>query len=120
MTDGLGTADLTWMRELIDTTLPDTCAIVRGTATFDSEGGNKTTWGTVAGTVYCRMDMRSGKEETTAGAIQPYSTYVLSLTHDQSILTKDRIIFNGGTFNVISVNASQSWIGVKRAVLEKV
>jgi SPP1 family predicted phage head-tail adaptor len=120
MTDVLGTAELNAIRAVIDTTLPDTCAIVRGTAVMDGQGGNSTTWGTVAGTVNCRMDMRGGKEATAAGAVQPYSTYVLSLTHDQSIQTNDRVIFGGGTFNVMSVNASQSWIGVKRAVLEKV
>lgn len=118
MSDTLGTAELEAIRNTIDTTLPDTCYILRGTAAIDGQGGHTTDWATV-GTASCRMDMKSGKEATTAGAIQPYSTYVLSMTHDTDILAKDRVVYSAGTYNVTSVNLG-SWLGVKRAVVEKI
>ena len=85
---------------------------------MDGQGGNTSSWATV-GAASCRMDMQGGKEYNTAGAIQPYSTYVLSMKHDTNILTKDRVVYGGSTFNVTSVN-SGSWLGVKRAVVEKI
>lgn len=115
----ISSSELTAMRSTVDTlALPDTCYILRGTLVPDNQGGGSTTWSTI-GTASCRLDMRSGNKTTTAGAIQPYSTYVLSLTHDQDILTADRVVYSGSAFNITSVN-SGSWLGVKRAVLEKI
>jgi len=118
VSDILGTVELAAIRATIETTMPDTCYVLRGTAAVDGQGFGSMSWATV-GTASCRLDMNSGRESTTAGAIQPYSTYVLSVKHNTSILTKDRIVYGGSTFNVTSVN-SGSWLGVKRAVLEKI
>jgi len=120
----LSSDDLAYMREAIDELLPDTCDILQVTQTADGYGGVTQTWGTAAaGTaVPCRLDMVMSRiNESTAGAsVRAYQETVLSTPYNITIATTNRILHEGTTYAVQSVNTGQSWIAVKRVTLERI
>ena len=106
------------MREAIDDLLPDTCNILSVTRTADGKGGWTETWGTASASVACRLDMKSGMEQVQGGGVQPYKSYMLSLPYSTTITTDYRVVHSGITYEVKTVNTSQSWIAVRRVELE--
>ena len=107
------------MREAISDLLPDTCDILSVTRTADGKGGWTDSWGTASAGVACRMDSTQGMEQMVGGGLKAYQSYMLSLPYDTTITTAYRVLFNGTSYNVTSVNTDQSWIAVKRVTLEK-
>lgn len=107
------------MRAAISELLPDSCNILTPTNTPDSEGGVTTAWGT-SSAVACRLDAKQGREMLTGGAIQPYTTYILSLPYDTTIAQTSRVLHGGVTYAVKSINLNQSWIAVRRVELERI
>ena len=119
----LTNSELSYMREAIGELLPDTCNLLTATNTPDGAGGVTTTWGTASASVACRMDYTSqnrADESITAASLRPYSGYILSIPHNTTINTEYRVEHSGFTYNVLSVNNSQSLIAVKRVVLERI
>lgn len=117
---GLSLSDLTEMRRLILDLLPDTCDILSMTKVSDGQGGQTTTWAAASSGVACRLDMQQGREMVAGGALQPFTSFVLSLPYDTAIATTNRVTHNDVTYAVTSVNNNQSWIAVKRVMLELV
>jgi head-tail adaptor len=111
--------ELTQIRLDIETCLPDTCNILSLTRTSDGMGGWSETWGTTYSTVTCRLDFTSGAENVTAGALVPYTRAVVSLPQSTVITAQNRIEHGGNTYTVQAVNLG-SWLGVKRASVEKI
>lgn len=117
---GLSLADLTEMRTLILDLLPDTCDILSVTKVSDGQGGMTSTWTTTTAGVACRLDMQQGREQISGGALQPFTSFMLSLPYDTTITTTNRVAINDVTYAVTSVNNNQSWIAVRRVMLELV
>lgn len=112
-------AELASMREGINSLLPDTCGIITYVGTSDGQGGiTYSASGTT--TSSCRLDKKSGFEKDAAGALIPFSGWMLSLPYNTVINEQNKVTHGGYTYNVLSVNTDASWIAVKRAVLERV
>ena len=113
--------ELAQIRVDLETTLPDTCNILTLSRTSDSQGGWSETWGTATLAVECRFDFiaRSSSERVTANALLPYSEAIVTFPQDTTITEQNRIEHNSVTYSVQSVNLG-SWLGVKRASVEKI
>ena len=115
----IDTAMLAAMRSAISELLPDTCNIVSITNTADSEGGWTEARGTTGTAIACRMDVSQGREQVTGGAVQPYTTYMLSLPYDATVAPANIIEHSSVNYAVKSVNRNQSWKAVVRVELER-
>ncbi len=115
----LPTAELTQLREDLLDAMPDTCNILSLTRTSDSQGGWTETWGTASLAIACRLDFIGGAEAVTGGALIPYTWAIVTLPQATTITAQNRVEHNGVTYTVQSVNLG-SWLGVKRATLEKI
>ncbi len=112
----LSAADLEYMRNSTERLMPDSCNFVSITNTPDGEGGVAQARGTV-GTSICRLDVVSGREQVTGGAIQPYISYVMSLPYDTTLQADYIIEHSGADYAVKSINLGQSWKVVVRVEL---
>jgi hypothetical protein len=106
-------------RTIANDLLPDTCNICSITTTPDGEGGVTTSRGTVGTAIACRLDVISGREQVTGGAIEPYIAYKLSLPYDATVGLTNIIEHNSVDYQVKAVNLSQSWKAVVRVDLER-
>src|SRR5512145_2650721 len=116
---GLTASELTGMRDAIELLLPDTCNICTLTNSPDGEGGVTVSRATAGTSIACRLDVITGNEQVTGGAIQPYISYKMSLPYDTTIAEENIIEHSGVDYHVKSVNQSQSWIAVRRVDLER-
>jgi head-tail adaptor len=112
-------AELAQIRTDLENTLPDTCNILSGSTTSDGQGGWSETWGTAYQGVACRLDFIGGRESVAGGALMPYAKAIVTLPQDTVITAQNRIEHDGNTYTVQAVNIG-SWLGVKRATVEKV
>ena len=113
------TGELTAIRTEIGNLLPDTCSILTPAYTSDGAGGQTVTYGTVTG-VTCRLDALSGDESVSAGAVQSFGRYVLTIPTSGTIVPTNQVVHGGITYNVISVNTDASWQACKRSIVEMV
>ena len=114
----LPAAELDQLRTDLETTLPDTCNILSLTRTSDSQGGWTEAWGTAGTSISCRLDFIGGAEAVTAGALIPYSRAVVTVPQSTTVTAQNRIEHGGNTYTVQAVNVG-SWLGVKRATVQK-
>ena len=91
--------------------LSDTGHILRGSATDDQGGGITQVWGT-AGTVSCRIDPLSGREQVFGGQIDDRTTHVLTLPAGTDISDTDQVVIaSRGTFEVTAVRTrTREWV----------
>lgn len=110
-------ADLTWMREEVENTLPDTCNILSVTKTSNGQGGFTQSWGTAVASVACRVDaMKQADAVTVVGeAGRVYNRFVVTMPHDTAITAANRIEANGYTLAVETVDPAKSEIACLRA-----
>lgn len=111
-------SELAQMQTDIETLLPHTCDILSLTYTSDGQGGMVETWGTAYAGISCRVDYKTGKETVTSGALNPYHSAIISLPHDTTIDTGNRVQSGANVFSVQSVNAGQSDKAVTRVTAE--
>lgn len=116
----LTTQELAQIRNDIELLFPDTCNILSLTRTSDGQGGWSEAWGTATANVSCRIDYETGRESVNADSLKPYQAAYVSIPYDTTVTTANRIEINSIAHTVHSVNINQSWIGVKRAKVEKV
>ena len=117
---GLTNAELESIRAAIEDLLPGTATILSVTHTSDGQGGFTDTWGTVSSNVTCRLDTAKPGTQAQFGAmIQPFQGYVLTVAHDQTVTTANRVVVGGYTFEVVSVDFAKSWDGSRRVYLER-
>jgi len=120
----LSDTELTAIRNDVSDLLPDTGYILSVTGTANGAGGQSESVGT-AGTTTYRLDakvmtMLSSGEKITAGALQPFHTFMLTLPYGATITTENRFKDKDGViYNVTSVDSGKSWIASKRCVVEK-
>ncbi len=115
----LPAAELDQLRADLETCLPDTCNILSMTRASDSQGSWIETWGTASLTVACRLDFILGGEAVTAGALGPYTRAIVTLPQETTITAQNRVEHDGNTYTVQAVNLG-SWLGVKRATVQKI
>jgi head-tail adaptor len=111
--------ELDQIRTDLETTLPDTCNIMTLTRTSDSQGGWTEAWGTASTAVACRVDFIGGQEAVQSGGLLPYTRAIVTLPHDTTITAQNRVEYGSNTYTVQAVNVG-SWLGVKRASVEKI
>lgn len=103
-------ADLSWMQDEVEKTLPDTCNILTMTKTSDGQGGWTESWGTATAGVACRVDaMASSDSDTVVGESERvYDRYVVTLPHDTTISEYNRIEVNDYTLSIDAVDHPKS------------
>lgn len=115
-------SDLSYMQSTIGEMFPDTCNILSEALSADGQGGQTSTWGTIASNVACRFDEASKSainQLIPAGsALREVHRYMLSLASSETIAAHDRVEIGANTYHVVSVNVGVSWLAVSRAVLE--
>ena len=101
--------------------LPDTCTIVSGTVTVNDTGTrSKDGWGTVAADVSCRMRPQAiPREQQMAMQMSAPMGYIFSMAYDGTLDPAYRIIYDGGTYEVVGVVDTGSWSTVVRAICVK-
>jgi hypothetical protein len=120
MTSVIDPVMLATMRSIITSDLlPDTCNIVSITNTPDGEGGVTQARGTIGTAIACRLDVIQAREQVTGGAIQPYTSYMMSLPYNTTVNPSNIIEHNSIDYSVKPSNVNQSWIAVMRVELEK-
>jgi len=116
---GLTSSELVAMRHDIEELLPDTCSLLTVTETADGQGGVTLIWGTTYAAVKCRLDYVSGMERTQAGALNPFTGWVLTVPQSQTITSAYRVEHSSSTYTVQSVSEGGSWLACKRAWLQR-
>jgi hypothetical protein len=116
---GLTDAELTIMRDTIALLMPDTCIIYSVTNTPDGEGGVTEARSTEYAEIPCRLDVVQGREQVAGGAMQPYTSYMLSVAYDTDLLPSYIVEHDDVEYAVKSINRSQSWKAVVRVELER-
>lgn len=91
--------------------MPDTCDILRGTAVVNAIGEPALAWGTVAGTVSCRLRPTGLKSDVNAigGQLQTYHSWNLYIAQAGTLLPGDRVVISGGTYEVVQSWEEESW-----------
>lgn len=110
--------ELAQLRTDLTDTLPDTCNILSLSRTSDSQGGWSESWSTASTAIACRLDFIGGGEAVTAGALVPFTRAIVTLPQSATVTAQNRIEHGGNTYTVQAVNVG-SWLGVKRASVEK-
>ena len=110
--------DLYWLRSLQDDALPSTCVIYSVTEATGASGEQTRTTALV-GTVNCRLAAQTAMERQSVEQIAMPDTFILSITHDQTLNPTDLVVYSSGTYEVQSVERSKSWQTVKRAIVRK-
>ena len=111
------------MREAIEDLMPDTCDILQLTQASDGAGGLTDTWGTATGgvSVPCRLDFGSpGREAMSNSSLTPFKKGVVSMPYSYTVTPANRLRINSSDYSIQGVNTNQSWIGVKRVIVELV
>jgi hypothetical protein len=114
----LTNSDLAYMRDAIEQLLPDVCNILTVTNAPNGQGGVTETIGTASANIACRLDMSGGREPTQGGAVQQFTSYMLSIPYNTTIDFTNRVEIDSVVYAVTSINDGQSWAAVKRVTLE--
>ena len=97
--------------------MPDTCDILRGTAVVNAIGEPALAWGTVAGTVACRLRPTGLQSDVNAigGQLQTYHSWNLYIAQAGTLLPGDRVVISGGTYEVVQSWEEESWPSAVKA-----
>lgn len=114
--------DLSYMRACINELLPDSCNLLTVTQTPDGQGGFTDAWGTAVGgtAVSCRIDYTEGDETVFGNALNPYTGWIVTLSHDTTITPQYRVEISSTQYNVTEVDDGKSWQASVRVAVEKV
>lgn len=119
---GLSTKKLTRMRAQVAELLPQSATIQRLTHTSDGMGGITTAVTTVATGVACRLDPVS--QALVVGIIGAQETiavrYRLTMPWDAALAADCQVVVDGRTYQVLQVDADQSWRTAVRAIVSEV
>lgn len=111
----LENTDLSYLRDALESLMPDTCTILSKTVTVDTAGGVIETWGT-ASTSICRVDEVSGIMPMEGGGLQPYTKQELHVPYDTVITADNEVIWNTKTYRIDPPTVN-SWQTEKVAVI---
>ncbi len=113
---------LDFLRTIQTTYLPDTCTIQRATAGTPTGDGTPATWGTLASGVACRVSpLASSASEGLGGGnmLQAVSMWTIWLPYGQDVTTKDRLVYDGRTFEIARVGA-RSYETVREVIAREI
>lgn len=117
----LSSTDMTTFRGLVEgLSFHDAYALVRDTATSDSEGGTTVIEATVeAGGCDLRAGLTRPDERAVADQTQATTPYVITLPYATSAVATDRLMVAGRTFEILGV-LKDGFLGTDaRAVCEE-
>lgn len=100
--------------------LPDTCTIQAPTVVKDAIGQPEKTWAARATGVACRLAAREVRELLISERNVPVGEWLLTVAHDQTIETGDRVLYGSRTFEVVGVEQEKSWQTARRCGLVEV
>jgi hypothetical protein len=103
-------------------TLPDTCAILRPSATTDADGDSTSTWETAAASVACRLDPFHWRDWHGLVAEREVNRtyYVLTLPYDANLRDGDRVVVADQPLEVMQLFDRQSARIVVRAYVARI
>lgn len=111
----LSRAEIDAARADLATMLPDLCAIARKQSVSDGGGGTIDTWVDVATGVPCRLHpaaaVAGGGAGVTPGGgrLNDATTHLVTLDAKTDVVLEDRIVVDGGTFEVLAVLSGGGW-----------
>ena len=112
--------ELARMRTTQESAMPGTCTIQYPTIANDSIGQPVKSWAARATGVACRMSPRTIRERILGARETPVGDWVLTVAHDQTIETGDRVLYDSRTFDVVGVETNESYETATRADLVEV
>lgn len=116
----LTSRELEQLRSDLSDLLPDTCTILRPTAS-NSNGYASETFGTAVASTSCRIDPNGGGGRAViAGREGNVTDYILTVLYNEDIENGDRVVIGAITYSVTQLFDNHSLNGVKRAWLEQV
>lgn len=95
------------LRALSEQYLPDTCNIQRGTETTGGDG-TSVSWSDLATGVACRVSPLAESASEALGAdasLQAVAQWTIWLPAGQDVTVKDRLVYQGRTFEITRVGA---------------
>lgn len=116
----LGTAEISLMRDTINSALPGTAVMLTATKTGDGMGGY--TWSYVAsGTVDARLSPNGAGDETVVGdRVARVAPYILTVPAETTIDEDDRVTYDGVTYEVVDVRDRTPWELSRRVLVAEV
>ena len=117
----LTTAEISAMRTIQESALPDTVVIHRYTTVSDGMGGQIETWaaaGTVDGRIGAAGEQASERE--IAGKLTETAAYVITVPQSTTIYERDRFVISSRTFEVRSIIDHEAWETARRSVAVEV
>ena len=116
----LTTAEISAMRTVQESALPDTVVIHRYTTVSDGMGGQIETWA-AAGTVDGRIGAAwQASEREIAGKLTETAAYVITVPQSTTVYERDRFLISGRTFEVRSIIDHEAWETARRSVAVEV
>ncbi len=111
--------ELNEMRATARSVLPSQAVILSPTRASDGQGGYTLTFlpvGTAIARLASDTNRGSNNGETTVGdRLAEVTSWILTLPHDQQVDAKDRVTYEGRTFEVAEVLSWRPWEISKRA-----
>lgn len=107
----LSAGDMAQMQRVLATTWPDSIVVHRKSDTSDGQGGSIAAYaahGTYLGRV-AYVTARAGEERVSGGRTVAEASWVVTLPGTASVLDTDRIVYEGGTLNVVHVKTPTTW-----------
>lgn len=116
----LTSTELDRMQNVQDDAMPDTCTIQEATVVQDGIGQPTRSWSARATGVACRLAERRADERIYGEKVTALGDWVLTVAHDETVETGDRVLVDSRTFEVVSVNTGRSWETATRVGLVEV
>ena len=105
----ISAAELTAMRADLTASLPGTVTISRVSLSSDRMGGQSEAWATV-GTAVARVSPSgAGTDDIVGAEALSQIPWVVTVPQGTDVTERDRIIYEGQTFEVIRTTAPRSW-----------
>ena len=111
--------DLSYLRDEVIKTMPDTVNIQRQSRVSDGQGGFTTNWSNAYQNVAARITPSGGSESIDAGRQDLQADAMLTITYDQSIEQTDRVIHSSGTYEVRFIEDGKTWSTAKRCQMRR-
>jgi head-tail adaptor len=111
MSTAIRADELTWMRSERLRLMPEPVQVQRATLAADGYGGQSETWtttATVLGLIY-PVNSRTFGESATGGQVTSTTRWFASLPTTTDVIASDRIVYDGRSWEVLSVNNDVTW-----------
>lgn len=102
----IGADEMTALRAVAESAMPDTCKVERQTKTSDGMGGYTESWSTTA-TVKCRIaeNKHQNREHEIGGKVQSSGSHIVRVPYATSVNESDRLVVTtGGRTRTMNIN----------------